>query len=346
MTIYDIAKEAGVSPATVSRVLTGSAGVSPDKRARVEELIRKYDFRANTLARGLTGSSTKTIGLLSADVQNEYYAALFASCERAAEALDYSVVIMNSFSDMKQEIVVMDKMKEQRVDALVMIGGSVDQEKTPKEFASAARRLARRMPLITVGKIDGVATQRIEIDNELAMGQIFMHLKSMGCRRIAMIGGLPEIGSSVMKRKALEKLSRAAGLEQPEAYLDTWCSYGMEDGFIATVQFLERIRSGNVPLPDAFIAINDMCAVGILNALQKEGIRVPEDAALVSFDNSILSRVVNPQITSVDYDYEHFGKTIIETAIEAINEENEPGKTRLIEPALIIRKSSGYLRSS
>ena len=343
-TIYDIAKEAGVSPATVSRVLNGSARVSPEKRARIEELIRLYDFRVNALARGLSGSSTRTIGLLSADVQNEYYASLFASCERAAEARGYSVMIMNSFSEMEQELIIMEKMKQQQVDALIMIGGSVDSETADPVFLAAVQELSEKIPLVVIGKFKGAPAYRIAIDSDTALEQIFRHLTEMGNQRIAFIGGMPDYEEGRHKYIKFKALAREYGLSLPELYLDNPSRYGIEDGLFAGVRFIERIRAEHVPMPDAVVAINDMCAVGILSAFRKYGIRVPEDVSLVGFDNSTLSRVADPQISSVDYDYEHFGSVIIETAIEAINGTADPDLDRQITPTLIVRKSSGFVR--
>ena len=104
ITIYDIAKEAGVSPATVSRVLTKNAKVRPEKREKVEALIAKYNFKPNVLAKGLADTRTKTIGVLAADIRNPYYAALFVACEQAAREAGYTVVLYNSLGKTENEV--------------------------------------------------------------------------------------------------------------------------------------------------------------------------------------------------------------------------------------------------
>ena len=123
ITIYDIAKEAGVSPATVSRILTGSTTVSEEKRQKVQKLIEKYDFRPNAMARGLTVSSSKTIGMLVPDAQNPYYNSVFASCCNAAYEKGYSMLLLNTFSDPAREKGALAKLIEQRVDAVIISGG-------------------------------------------------------------------------------------------------------------------------------------------------------------------------------------------------------------------------------
>ena len=123
VTIYDLAKEAGVSPATVSRILTGSTNVSEEKRQKVRQLIEKYDFVPNAMARGLTVSSSRTIGILVPDAMNPYYNTVFSYCCNEAYARGYSMMLLNTFSDTVRENEGFAKLIEQRVDAVIVCGG-------------------------------------------------------------------------------------------------------------------------------------------------------------------------------------------------------------------------------
>ena len=126
ITIYDIAREAGVSPSTVSRVLTNSANVRSEKKEKVQALIEKYNFKPNALAKGLADTKTRTIGVLAADIRNPYYAALFVSIEKAARETEYTVLLCNSLGVTDTEKELLGKLQEQRVDAIIQLGGRVD----------------------------------------------------------------------------------------------------------------------------------------------------------------------------------------------------------------------------
>ena len=127
MTIYDIAKEAGVSISTVSRVLTNNAKVSNEKKELVKEIIAKYDFHPNALARGLSETKSKTIGIIVSDVRNPFYASLFVECERIAYELGYMLLLCNSLGNNELEDAHLENLVSQRVDAIIQIGGRVDE---------------------------------------------------------------------------------------------------------------------------------------------------------------------------------------------------------------------------
>ena len=126
ITIYDIAEEAGVSASTVSRVLNGSASVRKEKKDRIQSIIDKYNFKPNALAKGLSDTATKTIGIIAADVRNPYYSALFVACEIAAEKAGYSVGLANSLGVKEREQSQLDLLLQQKVDAIIQMGGRVD----------------------------------------------------------------------------------------------------------------------------------------------------------------------------------------------------------------------------
>lgn len=143
VTIYDIAREARVSPATVSRILTGSAKVNLEKRKRVLELIQRYDFHPNNAARSLTEKRSHTLGIICPDVRNPYYASLFAECERLAYAHGYMLMLNNSFGDPNLETTFVSRMLEQRCESIIMAGGVTDWVKLPEDYRSTLQRVAR-----------------------------------------------------------------------------------------------------------------------------------------------------------------------------------------------------------
>ena len=164
ITIYDIAKEANVSAATVSRVLTNSTNVRTDKRERILEIIEKYNFRPNAMARGLVDTRSKTIGIMVADIRNPFYSELFVACEAAARRKGYTVLLCNSYCDREQEKILLEMLEEKRVDAIIQMGGRVDEVCTNKEYAEHVNRTTKNIPMMITGKLDGTGCYRVQID--------------------------------------------------------------------------------------------------------------------------------------------------------------------------------------
>ena len=155
ISIYTIAREAGVSPATVSRVLNGSAKVSEEKRIRVQSLIEKYSFTPNALARGLSNVETKVIGLMVSDIRNPFYATLVVECEKAANERGYLMMLCNSLGSNEMELYYLEKFNSQQVDAVIQIGGKVDELISDTGYVEHVNKIASSMPVLINGKLDG-----------------------------------------------------------------------------------------------------------------------------------------------------------------------------------------------
>lgn len=331
-TIYDIAKEAGVSSATVSRVLTNSANVSRDKREAVERLIEKYQFRPNTLARGLSNTRTMTLGLIVADIRNPYYSALAVECEKAASRLGYTVLLCNALSDRDLEDQNLEKLYDQRADAIIQIGCRADDLISDPDYVAHVNRVGRTIPFVTTGKLDGVQHGRVSIDFAAAMGQVFDYLVSLGHTAIALIGGRKQVRSTYDMWQHYIYLLGRHGLTLREEYvLDG--DYSDEGGYRCMNELL-----GLEAPPTAVIAINDYAAVGALKAASERGYKVPGDISLVGFDNTFLSEIVTPRLTTVDYQYPDFGRKLVNAAVYAI-EHGRSAEECLIHPRLIVRDS-------
>ncbi|MBP5152787.1 MAG: LacI family DNA-binding transcriptional regulator, partial [Lachnospiraceae bacterium] len=164
ITIYDIAREAKVSPSTVSRVLTNSANVRPEKRDRVMAVVNKYNFKPNPLAKGLSDTRSGVIGILAADVRNPIYSAVYVACENAALERGYRVILCCSLEDKDREVEQLNILKSQRVDAIIQIGGRVDDVMTDLSFAEEAKQISLNVPIVTNGKIDSVPCYRVTIN--------------------------------------------------------------------------------------------------------------------------------------------------------------------------------------
>ena len=315
ISIYTIAKEAGVSPATVSRVLTGSARVSEEKRQRVQALIEKYDFRPNAMAQGLSRVETKMIGLLVSDIRNPFYSNLTVECEAAAYRRGYLLMVCNSLGDNSVEPYYLNKFYGQRVDAVIQIGGKVDELVPDPEYVDAVNRMAERIPFLTTGRLEGADCYRIGIDEEKSMALVMEYLHENGHERILLAGGHSAVRSTVDKRRIYREKLKEYGIPVREEYILEGSTYDVEDGAGMMTDFLEK----GLQLPTAVIAINDFTAVGVAHVLRERNIRIPEDISVVSFDNTFITETCVPQLTSVGYDYHALGELLIETAVQAIH---------------------------
>ncbi|MFV0400290.1 MAG: LacI family DNA-binding transcriptional regulator [Oscillospiraceae bacterium] len=337
ITIYDIAEEAGVSPATVSRVLTQSAKVSQAKQEAVEKVIRKYKFRPNAMARSLSDTQSKVLGVIVADIRNPYYAALAVECEIAANRQGYTVIVCNALSDRKLEDMNLEKLYEQRVDAIIQIGCSVDDLVSDEGYVANVNRVSRTIPFVITGKLDGADCYRLSIDDNLAMDLVMEHLAGLGHRRIAFIGGARDVRSSYEKWQRFIYLLGKYDLEYREDFI-LEASYNHEEGRRATRQLLESVPAGQ--LPTAIIAVNDYAAVGIVEGLLQHGLSVPDDISVISFDNTFLCNIITPRLTSIDYNYPLFGERLVNIAIRA-SRKRAVQKEQIIVPSLAVRDSTG-----
>lgn len=228
--IYTIAKEAGVSPATVSRVMTKNARVSEEKRKKVEEIIQKYDYRPNALAQGLTNARTKIIGILAADMMNPFYAQLVDECVKEIGASGYVPMIFSSQSSYEMEEQYLQKMFDLRVDAIILMGGKSDQLVTDLEYVDLLDRITDTTPIITTGKIEGSLCYQVCIDEMASVDLAMEHLFSLGHRHIALIGGKNHIRSTYDKRMRYRMLLRKNGITYRERYV-TDSDYNIEGGY-------------------------------------------------------------------------------------------------------------------
>lgn len=335
ISIYTIAEEAGVSPATVSRVLTGSARVSEEKRRRVQALIEKYDFRPNATAQSLSRVETRVIGLLVSDIRDPFYAGIAVACEKAAAERGYMLILCNSFGKQEMELDFLEKYYCQRVDAVIQMGGAVEGLVSDAEYVDNVNQIANTTPVLITGRLDGADCWQICFDYGQSMEVLMQYLLDNGHSRIALIGGGGDRKSALDRRLKYRQMLRKYGIEVREEYIRE-IEGGVEDG----AEAMEQLLKAKLPLPTAVIAVNDFLAVGIMRTLQMHGIRIPEDISVASFGNTYIAQTCMPRLTSVGYDYADFGRLLIDTAVRVIHGEELP-RLQIRKADLIVRGSCG-----
>lgn len=333
ITIYDIAKEAGVSAATVSRVLTNNANVRKEKKDKVQNLIEKYNFKPNAMARGLADTKRRVIGIVAADVRNPYYAELFVACENAAREAGYTVLLCNSQGITKWESQQLSMLQEQRVDAVIQLGGRADDLVSDPEYVEKVNQMISNIPLVVTGKLDGTQCYQVQIDAEKAAELVVEHLAGLGHKRIAFVGGRQDVASTYVKHRKYVELCKKHQIEYRQEYVVDG-DYSYESGYTG-MNYLTELED----VPTAVIAINDYTAAGVMRSATDHGYRIPKDLSVVSYDNTSLTELLTPKLTSVDYDYEMLGRRLVDTAIAAVQKSMIPLCQRIM-PTLVVRESS------
>lgn len=337
ITIYDIAKEAGVSPSTVSRVLTNSAKVSKDKKERVQALIDKYNFKPNALAKSLSDTKSNLIGFLTADVRNPFYSAVYVACENAARARGYKILLSNSLGDGDREIELLHTLLQQRVDAIIQLGGRVDDVMTDLEYATLAKSIVTTTPMVVNGKIDGVKCYRVSIDAHEASALLTEHLIQLGHEKIALVGGRMDVISTYEKYVTYRSILKQHGIPFKDEYVVNG-GYDHETGYNGVKKLL-----GLKEMPTAIIAINDFAAAGVMRGIAELGFKVPQDISVVSYDNTYITDLLLPKLTSIDYDYQTFGNMLVDAAISAVEGKDVPS-IQPVTPHLVVRESSAAVK--
>ena len=331
--IYEIAKEAGVSVSTVSRVMTGSAKVSAEKMKRVNDAIRKFSYRPNALAQGLSTARTYTLGAIFADISGPFYATVAMQCGLAAYERGYIMLMLSPRSDGELEKKQLEKMYEQNPDAILLVGGLSDRVTGTDEYVEMINRISASVPIISTGKLPGADNIQVCLDESTSMELAMKYLLSLGHEKIALIGGWKDAKSTLEKRIRYRTMLTLNGIPFRDDYVFESEGYDDVSGY-RCMKALMKTKD----MPTAVIAINDHTAAGVLRAIYEKGKRVPEDISLVSFDNTYLSNALTPGVTSVGCDYRQFGQMLVDTAIRAAQGEEVP-KVQMVPVVLTERRS-------
>lgn len=334
ITIYDIAREAGVSPATVSRVLTNSANVRKEKKEKVQYLIDKYNFKPNALAKSLSDTKSKVIGIIVADVRNPFYAEVFVACEDAARKAGYTVLLCNSLGVLDREIQHFGMLQQYQVAGIIQLGGGVDDLVSNSEYVEKINRISPNIPIVAGGNLKVRNCYRVEIDANEAAELLLEHLIGLGHRKIALVGGRRDVTSTYEKYLTYRRILEKYGIEYRKEYIVDG-EYNYITGYAGMNQLFDRNE-----IPTAVVAINDFSAAGVMRSITEHHYRIPEDISVVSYDNTYFSDLLMPKLTSIDYNYSLFGQKLVDAAIAAIEGEEVPSLQK-ITPSLVLKESSG-----
>lgn len=288
VTIYDVAREAGVSMATVSRVVNNNPNVKPQTRKKVYEAIERLGYRPNAVARGLASKKTTTVGVVIPDIANANFAEVARGIEDIANMYHYNIILCNADKRKDKEIRVINTLLEKQVDGLLFMGGAVTEEHI-QAFRTS------NVPIVLCATTDDKESiPSVDIDHEGAAFDAVNRLIAEGHKSIAMISGtLQDPANGYARFQGFKRALEQAGLSYSEDFVRVG-NYKYESGIEATQYFL------NLPQrPTAIFAATDEMAIGAIHCIQDAGLSVPDDISVISVDNSRISSMVRPQLTTV-----------------------------------------------
>jgi DNA-binding LacI/PurR family transcriptional regulator len=324
-TIYDIAKATGVSIATVSKVLNNTGRISEATRKKVLKAIEELGYEKSAIASALAGKNTYTIGFLLPDINNPFFAEVARGAEDAAFERGYSVLICSTDHREEKERSYLKTLRHKRMDGLVIATGT-----TPRETLEELMDEGVRIVLMS-REIPGTLIGSVMVDNYHGGQLAAEHLLSLGHRKIGLIMEPLSIGSA---HDIFRGFQKAAEGTDAELFVPEETGFGIEAGARLAGEMLARHEM------TALFAANDELAVGVLQACRERGIRVPEDLSVVGFDNTILSRIVTPALTTVAQPIYELGRRTVHLLMDGIENEIQPKNREVLEPRLIVREST------
>lgn len=327
MTIKDVAKMAGVSIATVSRILNGKDNVSPALAKKVYSAIEQLQYRPNAVAKALKRSESHSIGLIIPDIENPYFPALVRGAEDAANMFNYAVFLCNTDGQQEREEKYINFLLEKRVDG-ILYTSSVESGKSIDLLETLS------IPVVLLDRQVDVKLDKVVTDNWLGAFWIVEHLIREGRKAIAFISGPCKVSTSEERLAGYkDALARYDIPFDPCRTLEG--NFTFESGWQAAARLIDC----GVGF-DAIFAANDMMAFGAIELLEKKGVIVPEDVAVAGYDDIRMAAWYKPALTTVRQPVYVMGQQAVRLLIERKEDRHAPYKERRLRPELIVRASS------
>ncbi len=331
VTIYDIAEALNVSPATVSRGLKDHPGIRKDTKRKILDTAKKMGYQYNTFASNLRRKKTNTIGVIVPRLNSYFMSTVIAGMEKLVNENGYNLIISQSQESFKKEIAGVNTMYNSRIDGL-MVSLAFDTKDTDHFEAL----LKKNIPIIFFDRIlEHPGCTSIVIDNKQAGYDATKHLLEQGCKRIVHLSGSLNRNVYADRLAGYKQALHEKGIAfDPELVISNNLSdMGGEEAARQILNMNEK--------PDGVFAANDTSAVACMRELKLAGIKIPEDIAFVGFNNDPVSKVIEPNLTTVNYPGQEMGEVAAATLLNKLNKSNTANlNTIVLRHELIIRQSS------
>jgi len=329
-TVRDVAKLAGVSPITVSRVINNSGYISEETRRRVDEAIRQLGYVPNTLARSLRLSQTNTLALVLTDITNPFWTTVARGVEDAASDAGFNVILCNTDESEVEQDKYLKVLLQKRVDGVLLVPVRCTRE-TVQVIQS------QKVPLVVLDRhIPGVEVDSVRCDSEGGANTLVRLLISKGHRRIAMLSGPQGVSSADDRVAGYQRAMAEAGLDHQNGSI-FYGEFTQQSGYAMMQQALAA-----APRLSAVFAGNNFITIGAFKAVRDAGLKVPENIALVGFDDLPVALVIDPFFTVASQPAYEMGKQATELLLARIAGQAPPQYQEIVLPTeIIVRRSSG-----
>lgn len=329
--IKDVAREAGVSTATVSHVINNTRFVSDEVRSRVERAIEACRYYPNAHARSLASGNSRILGLVISDIANPFFPELVKAVETAAFDRGYDVVLSNTNYDAERASHYVRRFIERKVAGVAILTSELDKK--------LIEELARReVPVVflDVGEA-GLHMSNLRVDYETGIEEAILHLVALGHREISFVGGPPHLRSA---RRRLEAFQSAKQRLFPEAADGVYFGdFKIEGGRRAASEILAGGK-----LPTAVMSANDLMALGVISQFRAAGVQVPRDISVVGFDDITFAELSEPALTTVNLPRGALGEKAVEALMETLSNSDQQGVEIKIPTNFVVRGSTAPAR--
>lgn len=332
VTIKDIAKQLGVSVATVSRALRDLPDIHPDTKKMVLDLAKELDYQPNVLATSLVKSKTKTLGLIVPDLGYYFFSTVVKAVEDAAIAAGYSLLIAQTQESFERELTNIQNLSRSQVEGIII---SLSRETV--NFDHLTRLQRRGIPLVFFDRdSDEIDASKVMVDNEQSAYEAVKHLIENGCKRIAFLAGPKNVSVSNQRRMGYSRALQEAGIESDPSII-IYSDYFQDSAIAKTHQLMKEANR-----PDGILVVSDRLAIGVLIALRELNISIPNEVKMVSFNNEPICSLVSPTISSIAQPLEEIGRLSVELLLEQIEHKtgNPVPRVEVLKTKLIVRESS------
>ena len=326
--IEDVARQAGVSTATVSRVLSGKPYVSEELRERVLETIRELNYRPSRVARSLRVQRSSIIGLIISDIQNPFFTAVVRAVEDVAQQRQFSVFLCNSDEDFDKELTYIELMLAEQVSGIIV-------SPTASSNEIYQRLVQMRVPVVAIDRrVEGVAMDMVVGDNVYAARSVVTHLIESGYRRIGAVLGTANASTGAERYQGYAEALQAHGMPvMPELVRSG--PPRSPNGYALTMELLQQAAP-----PDAIFTGNNLLTVGALRAIHDLGLHIPDDIGLAAFDEMDWMFLVKPALTVVMQPTYEMGRQAANLLLARIEDPDRPPQQIVLQPTIKVRESS------